>query len=117
MNLNNISAQGGLGVRIANSVGGSLLNNLVSGASVSYLLSNDVAFTITNNTASQNTNGGMLLLNSTQNQFRSNFFMSSAQGLQCTGSSRAAGNNTDLGQNSCSSLLNCNWVKSSLASC
>jgi parallel beta-helix repeat protein len=117
VNLNNITAAGGPGIRIANSVGGSLLNNLVGGASVSYLLSNDVAFTITNNTASQNANGGMLLMNSTQNQFRSNFFLSGMRGLQCTGSSGAAGNNTDLGQNSCSSLLNCSWIKGSISAC
>ncbi len=109
---NNISGAGAFGIRISNSTSGSLLNNFVANAAIAYLLQNVSGFGVTNNTAYTNTSGGLLLVGSTGNPFRSNRFLSRTLGLQCEGSSGGASNNSDLGQNECSSVLNCNWMKS-----
>ncbi len=115
--LNNISASGGSGIHISNAESGSLINNYVSNASLAYLISNSVFLAISNNTATASTGGGMLLANSTQNQFMDNIFLSRTVGLQCVDAAQGQSNNTDQGQNSCINEMGCNWIRASAQSC
>ena len=109
--LNNVSASN-VGINITNASSGIVQSNYVSNAAVAYVFSNVSSYSIVNNTADASTTGGLLLLNSIENQFQGNKFVSSAIAMQCTGISRASANNTDFGSNYCTNQFNCKWLSS-----
>ncbi|MDE1828539.1 MAG: right-handed parallel beta-helix repeat-containing protein [Candidatus Micrarchaeota archaeon] len=102
------------GIVVSNSRLGRVLNNQVYNANTSVVLSSIKNFAITNNTG-MNGSGGMSIFNSTLNNFQSNLFTNLERyGVSCLQASQnASSQNKDLGGNSCSANVNCNWMTSS----
>lgn len=112
---NNVSTEG-IGINLSSDGYGYLQNNYVANASYAYVLSNMTEFSVTNNTASSSTANGILMVNSTEDQFQNNKFMSSGLGMVCETTSQSSVADINLGNNACSVQSNCGWM-SGAASC
>lgn len=105
------------GISMAFAVDSSLLNNIVALASTAYQLVNSIGLNILNNTAMSNTGTGMALSNTTISTLGYNKLLAKNRGIVCLSSSQGSMNDTDSGNNYCTSSTGCNWMHSSSQTC
>ena len=105
------------GITVSHSTSGKILGNNVTTLSTSYTLSDTNYTNVDNNTASIGDGVGALVENSQQNSFQLNNLAGVTAGLLCTGTSVGSPNNTDAGNNYCSSNLDCKWISFSSTTC
>jgi parallel beta-helix repeat protein len=102
---------------IYNSFSDNIRGNFAYLANVGYYVYNSISIKMSGDYASKTNVYGMVLNSTAQGQFQSLALNGSKVGLECVGSSKNASSLVDQGGNSCSSMLNCTWLKSSAQTC
>lgn len=95
---------------------GLISNNNVTGGT-SYYITLTNATQIINNVAQPSSGIGAVMNQSFFNYLKLNTFSGITSGLWCIGGAEGTGNNTDAGDNTCSSNTNCAWITSSSGTC
>ena len=105
-----------LGISMNFSSGAYLFNNTVTSASTAYQIASSIGFAVNNNTAAKSTGTGLVLSNTTSSIFENNMFLAK-KGMVCLATSQTNTSNIDSGNNFCSSISGCAWMKSSSSTC
>ncbi len=117
INLNNVSSTG-IGIELYSYPYSTLKDNLVYSPYTAYLVSNSLGIQIFDNIAEAGSGNGIVINSTIDGLVQDNSFSSGiGRGIACYGPSTGKGNLSDLGGNSCSGNIGCNWVSQSAFTC
>lgn len=107
------------GIGIYQDTQGSVLNNNVTAFGTAYSITGTLTnyTTFSNNTAHQGSGIGALISGPTLLVLKNNNFFGIVSGLWCLAQSQGSTNNTDGGNNYCSSNRGCAWIQTSSSTC
>ena len=116
INDNNVTG-GAIGIGVYNTLDANIQNNYVYLSHIGFYVYNAFGDLINGDYAAPNTGYGMIINNTKIGVVKNMNLNGGTAGLSCLGSAQTTTLISDQGGISCSSQLNCGWLKSSLGSC